>query len=65
VALMCSDLDLLSPFLGASISFVKFTQWSRQVICSPSKVISDRFRSPRERYFVAPFPGNGARRCWS
>jgi hypothetical protein len=74
VALMCSDLDLLSPFLGANISFVKFTQWSRQVkdgslkvsdLCSPSKVRSDHFHSPRERYFVTPFPDNDARRCWS
>jgi hypothetical protein len=31
VALMCSDLDLLSPFLGAIIYFVNFTQWSHQL----------------------------------
>jgi hypothetical protein len=65
VALMCSDLDLLSPFLGANISFVKFTQWSRQVkdgslkvydICSPSKVIYDHFHSPREKIFHYSIP---------
>jgi hypothetical protein len=55
VALMCSNLDLLSPFLGAIIYFVKFTQWSRQVkegslkvfdFFSPSKVRSDLFILP-------------------
>jgi hypothetical protein len=69
VALVCSDLDFLSPFLGASIYFLKFTQWSRQVkdgslnvsdLCSPSKVRYDHCHSPRERYFVTPFP---SKRC--
>jgi hypothetical protein len=31
VALMCLDLDLLSPFLGTNISLVNLTQWSCQV----------------------------------
>jgi hypothetical protein len=74
VALMCSYLDLLSPFLGANIYFVKFTQWSRRVkdgilnvsdLCSPSKVRYDHCHSPRERYIVTLFLGNGSRRCWS
>jgi hypothetical protein len=74
VDLMCLYLDLLGPFLGANISFVKFTQQSRQVkdgslkvsdIFSPSKVISNHFHSPREIYFVTSFLGNDARRCWS
>jgi len=74
VALMCSYLDLLSPFLGASISFVNSTQWSRQVkdgslsvsdLCSPSKVRAIQCHFHRERYFVTLFPENGAKRCWS
>jgi hypothetical protein len=72
--LLCSNLDLLNPFLGASISSVNSTQWIRQVkygslsvsnLCSPSKVIANQCRSLREIYFVIPFLGNGARRCWS
>jgi hypothetical protein len=74
VALLCSDMDFLNPFLGTSISFVNSTQWSHEVkddslsvseICSPSKVISNQFSSPREIYFVVPFPVNDTRRCWS
>jgi hypothetical protein len=31
VSFMCLDLDLLSPFPGSNIYFVKFSQWSLQV----------------------------------
>jgi hypothetical protein len=67
-------MDLLNPFLGANIYSLYFTQWSRQEkddslsvfeIYSPSKVIDNQFHSPREKYFVTPFPSNGARRCCS
>jgi hypothetical protein len=50
---------------GHNISSLDFTQWSRQVkdgslsvseLCSPSKVRANQCHSPRERYFVTPFP---------
>jgi hypothetical protein len=34
-------------------------------LCSPSKIRSDHFHSPREIYSINPLPGNGTRICWS
>jgi hypothetical protein len=62
---MCSYLDLLSPFLGTSISFINSTQWSCQVkdgslsvsdICSPSNVISIQCNFPRKYISLLRYP---------
>jgi hypothetical protein len=56
VAFMCLDLDLLSPFLGANISFVKFTQWSRQVK-GGSMNVSDIVYHQRSYMIIVILPG--------
>jgi hypothetical protein len=44
---------------------MKYVNLNVSDICSPSNVRFDNCRSLREIYFVTPFHGNDARRCWS